>query len=406
MKRRTFLGRAVAPVILPTLANGYSYAAGLPDSRGLVATPEKREGYLARVLNELCERGPRPTGSPELNRATSIVKRELGMALPDVRLDSFPHDCWQINGVPAFFIGTQRIEAFARIETAGTPAEGVSGVLRRPGGKGHFEVIDPSSGDVRAYITSYSGKARPIYASSEEYRKTPTMMTGEQDTPLLERALTDKTPVRAIAPVKIVPNTTISNVVGTLPGESTDEILFIAHLDTVYSTPGANDNTASVIIMLMLAHAASGRRPLKTLRFLATTGEENGGSPGATHYAEKRNREGTLKNIKYIVNFDSGTWNPDVEIWSEDKELQSFMQAIDRDLNINGAPRQILKTGFTLDARPFTESGARAIYVESNGQDKVHLWHRPLDTPANVQGYVVEINFQLFDEYIRRVQKM
>jgi hypothetical protein len=113
-----------------------------------------------------------------------------------------------------------------------------------------------------------------------------------------------------------------------------------------------------------------------------------------------------LQDIRFLVNFDSGIWNPDVEIWTEDQELQSLMQAIDRDLDINGTPKQVFKTGFSLDAKPFAESGARAIYVECSGQDKIHIWHRPIDTPANVQGFIVEINFQLFDEYIRRVQKM
>lgn len=407
MKRRTFFRHALMPVILPSLISGYSNASGMPESRRLVATPEDRANYLERLLKELCELGPHPTGSPALNRAASIVKREMARALPKVELDSFTFDCWQIVGTPALFLGTKQIETYPRIETAGTPQGGISGFLRRPkANTSQYEVVNPSSGNILSYITPYNGKARPIYASVEEFKKVPAMMVGAQDVPLLEKALEDKTPIRVIAPIKIVPNTSTANVVGTLPGESIDEILFIAHLDTVYNTPGANDNTASVIVMLMLAHAASGKPPAKTLRFIATTGEEYGGFRGAAHYAKKRKEEGTLNDIKFLVNFDSGTWNPDIEIWSEDKELQSLIQDIDRELDINGTPQQVLRSGFSLDAKMFAESGARAIYVESNGQDKVHLWHRPLDTPANVQGYIVEINFQIFNEYIRRIQQI
>jgi hypothetical protein len=407
MKRRTFLGKAAAPVILPALVSRYSHAAGLPDSRGLVATPEKRADYLDRMLRELCGLGPRPIGSRGLAGARQIVQREMKRALPRVETDSFPLDCWQVENTYAFTVGTRNIEAYPRILTAGTPPGGITGILRKPSdGKNHFEVVDASSGNVLSYITVYNGKARPVSASTEEYKKLPTLTAGSQDIPVLEEAIQKKTPVRVIAPIRVVPNTREANVVGTLPGESTDEILFIAHLDTVYNTSGASDNTASVIMMIMLAHAASGRRPAKTLRFLATTSEEYGEFRGAAHYVEKRKREGTLQDIRFLVNFDSGIWNPDVEIWTEDQELQSLMQAIDRDLDINGTPKQVFKTGFSLDAKPFAESGARAIYVECSGQDKIHIWHRPLDTPANVQGFIVEINFQLFDEYIRRVQKM
>ena len=103
--------------------------------------------------------------------------------------------------------------------------------------------------------------------------------------------------------VEFIPDTETKNVVGTLPGHSTDEILFLAHLDTVYNTQGANDNTASVIAMLMLAHSVSGIKPQKTLTFVATEGEEYN-KLGAINYAERRKRAGTYGNIKFLVNFD------------------------------------------------------------------------------------------------------
>ena len=156
----------------------------------------------------------------------------------------------------------------------------------------------------------------------------------------------------------------------------------------------------------MLAHEVSGTVPEKTLRFVATTSEERGDYMGATKYAERRKREDTMNNIKYVINFDSGTWGSNIEIWSEDEELKKMISDIDRDLGVNGTPILMDRSGFTMDSKPFRESGARAVYVESNSSDKVYLWHRPIDTPGNVQEFIVEINFLLFSEYIKRLQKL
>ena len=408
MDRRKFIDAAGTTALIAPIVFCFAPGIHAADSSHLVDTPEKRAEYLTKILKALCtDLGPHPMGSPEFNRAAQIVKKEMERSLPKVELDTFTVDYWKIEGEPELYIGNNRVEIYPRIETAGTPPGGINGVITSSDIQGiAYGIADRSSGEFKAYITPYGGKARPLYASKDEMKALPTVTIGKQDLPLLKNALNQKTPVRLNVRISVTPDTPTCNVVGTLPGETKDEIVFIAHLDTVYSAPGANDNTASVAAMLMLAHTASGRRHKKTLTFLATTGEERGGFRGATHYVEKRKRDGTLQNIKFIVNFDSGTWSPDVEIWSEDEELQGLIQAIDKELNINGTPVSVDRTGFTLDAKPFRETGARAIYVESKGQDKIYIWHRPLDTPANVQGLTVEINFQLFNEYIKRVQDM
>jgi len=54
-----------------------------------------------------------------------------------------------------------------------------------------------------------------------------------------------------------------------------DEIVIIgAHYDTVYGTPGANDNTSGVAALLALARRFSGRKIDRTLRFVAFANEE------------------------------------------------------------------------------------------------------------------------------------
>jgi len=408
MKRRQFILRTATAAACTGLA-GATPVPAAPNTRHLVDTPRKRAEYLAMMLKKMCaDIGPHPVGSPESDRVMAIVRKEMERALPEVELNTFTFDRWLLSGEYHLFVGDTEVEAYPRIQTAGTPPGGVSGILTevKKEGAPPFGIADRATGDLLAYLSPYRGAARPTHAREGEMRRLPTVNVGDQDVPLIENAVGKKTPVRLTVPVTVVPGVSASNVVGTLPGESADEILFLAHYDSVYISPGASDNAASVVIMLMLAHALSGTRPRKTLRFVATTGEERNSFMGAAHYAETRKREGTLSNIEFIVNFDSGTWNPDVQIWTENEELQEMFQEIDRDLRINGTPIAVDRTGFSLDARPFVDSGARAVYVESSGQDKPYIWHRPADTPGNVQEFIVEINYLLFREYMERVMAM
>ena len=410
MKRRDFITVTGKSALLATMTRGCLLGENVPNSRHLVDTPEKRATYLTQMLKVLCtDIGPHPIGSSEYDTAAHIVKKEMERALPNVIMDTFPFERWVILSEPELYVGDQRLETFPGHGTQGTPPGDISGRVKRIDEDGiPYGVIDDTSGTIRAYITtSRYGKAVPLpyYSFNKEVKCLPTFNIGIQDIPVVEAAISWAKPVRLHVQVDFIPDTISSNVIGILPGKSKEEIVFIAHLDTVYSSPGANDNTASVITMLMLAHAESGNRPQKTMTFIATSGEEYG-KLGAIHYAEHRKSEETHKNIKFIVNFDSLTWGPHLYVNSHDEELRKIFQTIDRELNIKGSPVLNDTNGFALDAQPFLESGARAVYVNSRGYNLEHLWHRPEDTADTVPVDCVEIGFQMFHEFIRRVQEL
>lgn len=90
---------------------------------------------------------------------------------------------------------------------------------------------------------------------------------------------------------------TSKNVIGVLPGKSrpNEHVLFLAHWDHLgrcaagEADPicnGAVDNASGVSGLIELARAlANGKRPARSILFLATTAEE-GGLMGAKHYVE------------------------------------------------------------------------------------------------------------------------
>lgn len=112
---------------------------------------------------------------------------------------------------------------------------------------------------------------------------------------------------RAVVRMKIVarriPSST-ANVIGRLPGEIPERIVFCAHYDSKVDTPGAYDNAAGVGVLLTLAQTLSGQKHRHTLEWIAFTGEEGAGL-GDMEYA--RNARGTghgFDQVTAAINID------------------------------------------------------------------------------------------------------
>ena len=89
MKRRMFIDFAGKSALAAVLFNDYSCSGGLPDSRYLVESREKRQLYLSKMLKALVtDLGPRWVGTPEMEKAEQIVKTEL--AFKDIEVLAQP----------------------------------------------------------------------------------------------------------------------------------------------------------------------------------------------------------------------------------------------------------------------------------------------------------------------------
>lgn len=64
------------------------------------------------------------------------------------------------------------------------------------------------------------------------------------------------------------------NIEGEIPGARPEILLIGAHYDSVFGSPGANDNGTGVAATLALAQRFAGRKPEHTLRFVAFVNEE------------------------------------------------------------------------------------------------------------------------------------
>jgi hypothetical protein len=64
------------------------------------------------------------------------------------------------------------------------------------------------------------------------------------------------------------------NIEAEIPGARPEILLIGAHYDSVFGSPGANDNGSGVVAMLALARRFAGKKTERTLRFVAFVNEE------------------------------------------------------------------------------------------------------------------------------------
>lgn len=401
MKRRTFI--SLSSGTIPLISLGYPIIGQVTPFASLVDTAGERLKYTQKLLKQLCaDLGPRPSGSDSFANGAQIIKNEMEHALPYVYFDSYEFDSWEITDSPQFIIGGQFIESVPITGSSGTPLGGVKGVIQK--GNNGFKIVDRITNETKAlFSVNQYGKAITSYIGNRS-TNIPLLGIGKQDVPLLENAIRDRKQARLYVRTRSISNAKGVNVVGSLPGKYKDEILFLAHADTVYNSPGANDNSASVIVMLMLAHAASKRAHKHTLTFVATDGEEFG-SMGAKNLAKRYIQDNTMDNIRYVVNLDSLTYGPNLWISSQNEGIKEILNSIHKDLNINGNPKFDSKDGFVMDSAPFHLSGAKALHANSRGYDEktLPIYHRPDDNAENVPLDCVENSFLVFNEYVKRI---
>jgi hypothetical protein len=86
------------------------------------------------------------------------------------------------------------------------------------------------------------------------------------------------------------------NVEAEIAGRSREIVIVGAHYDSVAGTTGADDNASGVAALLALARAFSGKKPDKTLRFVAFANEEppyfQTASMGSVVYAKRSRARG------------------------------------------------------------------------------------------------------------------
>lgn len=178
----------------------------------------------------------------------------------------------------------------------------------------------------------------------------------------------------------------VVNVVARIPGErGNPAVALVAHYDTMTTTPGANDNTAAVAVLLETARLVVAGEPLANdIILLFTDGEEPAPRPGSNGFVESHP---DAADIRFVVNFEalggSGASMVAETSGPESWVIAEYATAVNDPVAFSFMPeiaRMIGDIGTDFD--PFRNAGVPGLHlVYMRGSS---IYHTPADNIASV----------------------
>lgn len=215
--------------------------------------------------------GPRWAGHGGSAQAAEYLAGVFaGLGLQVERQD-FPFLGWEVDQEPRLEILEPETGAasVALMEYSGsTPPGGVEGELQEAGlayiVPGFLEwpryAVVTDAGEIGGYLVAHQGLAGWLgpaipLANPEPFYPVPMAVLAEADHRRFQEWLQAgrKVRVRFFTQGHYDSSFTGHNVIATLPGASERTVVFCAHLDTAYGTPGANNNAGGVQALYNIA---------------------------------------------------------------------------------------------------------------------------------------------------------
>jgi carboxypeptidase Q len=229
-----------------------------------------------------------------------------------------------------------------------------------------------------------------------KYYDIPVVSISAEDQDILERFLDrGKTPRVHINVQNRVTDGPVdtANVVGEIPGTAHPEQVVVVggHLDSWDLAEGSTDDGSGVGSTLGAAEAIlrSGQKPLRTIRFVLFTGEEQG-LLGSLAYVKTHKDE--MANHLAAVILDNGQGPITSLNMGGRDDLVAAMQQLTSSMNAFGSIKVNDRSSFGTDAGPFILQGLPGINLGQDSPDYRYTHHSPVDTFDKIDEAVLDRN--------------
>lgn len=166
------------------------------------------------------------------------------------------------------------------------------------------------------------------------------------------------------------------NVIFSLPGETEKTIMITAHYDSTPCSPGAQDNAAGTIGLLMLAESLAGKKFKRGITF-ALCGSEEFGLLGSKFYTAFHSDQ--LDSIDLVINLDVGG-DPFGYLRATvlgNEKLANFVESISK---TGGIPLEVKQDIYSSDGMPFARFNIPSIsFSRTSVASKGHSPYDSLD---------------------------
>jgi hypothetical protein len=264
-----------------------------------------------RIAKALAALGPRFTGTNIDEHAVNLLLNEMRSVGLQAERHSYTFSGWELLAPPYLQIltpGSFEIPCAAMVRSG---SGRIHGHLRAAGLRSvigvfqweSFEVVD-TTGEVMGLVIQRSdGPAIP--QCLDEDIEIPAVIVGADWLNTFGGTLPENVEVELSVQCQCKPNCTGFNVIGVRDDflKADSEIMVCAHFDSMYGSPGANDNASGVDVVLQLAARQLSLQSGVAVRFVIFSGEE-WIQLGANAYLRSRSSAGDLAQIKLLLNID------------------------------------------------------------------------------------------------------
>ena len=325
------------------------------------------------------EIGVRQAGTPAAGQAADAVAEAFRDAGLEPRFHQFGLLGYDADE-PELEIDGERREAGPCIYS--NPTDGtVEGRVRRLGTHSIggffpeadvFAVEDEQGRELaRLLMSPFGGAAIPFLTGARQIAVGPALFISGADSIRLREM--DGAHARVRVGGRFVPGLVERNVVAELPGESDEAIVVSAHYDSVWRGPGVVDNATGVEGVRRLAERFAGRRPARSLIFIAFAAEEIG-CIGSRSWIFDTEVTGELERIKACVNLDCIAHGGLLELMASPQALADRLAGFAGELGLEERyDVNVGAAGPGVDAFPFHEKGIPAATVSHFPYDEYHL---------------------------------
>lgn len=173
------------------------------------------------------------------------------------------------------------------------------------------------------------------------------------------------------------------NSLARLNPRAEGKLVLCAHIDAKPDAPGALDNAAGIVTLMLLAELLKGHQPGTCVEIVSLNGEDHYAAAGEMAYLASLH--GSLDSIRLVVNLDGLGFVGSDTAWSL-YECPDELAALVRS-SLQAHPGLVEgDPWFQGDHMVFTQQGVPAVALTSTdlGQMMQHITHTPNDSPDKV----------------------
>jgi hypothetical protein len=364
---------------------------------------------------QLIKLGPRFLGTPNEIAARDFILNRLADSSARIRVQEFTYQGWSLIEKPQLLVNSPSSYKFpceAMINCRSTPQDGIMGIVQYIGKHivmdafewEKYAVLDKNE-NVLAYISGVPGGPAHPQPLAQTSAPLPHFVIGAYELSLLtswiERGL--EVNVKGTLKCETLPNSVTKNVIASFnPESATRRMCLCAHYDSVYNSPGANDNAGAVSALLAIARRMTEENSDIPLDLLFLSGEE-WDLIGSKAYVAELVAKQQVQAIKMLINLDSIAEGSSLELWAGPESFEEQIRKATMNYPDHPPGRKILcrfPPPYSSDHTPFFKAGIPACMIFCGETVKYHI---PKDDycPEGVINirYITDLTWHLFNTF-------